>query len=780
MSSIPDTDNGGDLFPPIARYRHLNPSDVSNGNGSLTEIDSVSDSEKFSEEISITTQYMGHFIREFANRDVLLEELEHPKDRYFFTKLYGRSVDAQKASTDFELYDEETKLENTLRAKSRRILDSQEPTNITYHLGDLNALEDYVSPHLITTNGDQQPQRSHFSWFSHFKRRRPNLVKDESSAAFTIPHSSQTNFLDELRPPHPHETSTQNTLQRKLSPRHVNSIALGATYAIGAFLNSGKALSIAGPLGCLLGFAISGSIVIATMLSFSEMVTLIPVADGISGICSRYIGDIWGFSIGVCYYISFALCVPAEIIAGSILLSYYPWLKIPDESTAGWITLLLVLCLGINLLDVRVYGEYEFWGNLIKNLFILTMFIIFIVVNRGGFGNETLGFRYWTPSASYSEIGITFGLFRPTFDLSDDGTGALGGIGGATGRFLSVVVAVLISVYAFMGTEAPCVAAGEVMNPRKNLPKSTRAVFWKITILYLVTVVLLGVNVYSGDPRLLRYWSGTSALEDGISKNQLQILNALDRGAVCNDSRLSWGGFSNGNQSPWVVAVQSAGACSLAGAINGFIVYFVVSSGGSQLYIGSRTLYALAIQGKAPKIFTRCNQYGTPYAAVIFTGAFGALSYMGVNENSATVFQNLVNIVSTAGLLAYAGVCASFIRFQQGLKLRNDIISRDDPAYPYRSPLQPYLAYYGLFGCTVLILLMGFVVFLDGFWSTLVFCTSYGGIVIFLLCWIGFKIVKGGKTQSIEKLDLDSGRREMDRVVWNFKTGFLERLPGWL
>jgi len=38
-------------------------------------------------------------------------------------------------------------------------------------------------------------------------------------------------------------------------------------------------------------------------------------------------------------------------------------------------------------------------------------------------------------------------------------------------------------------------------------------------------------------------------------------------------------------------------------------------------YIGTRTLYALAAQGQAPRIFMRVNRFGTPYYATALCSA---------------------------------------------------------------------------------------------------------------------------------------------------------------
>lgn len=69
--------------------------------------------------------------------------------------------------------------------------------------------------------------------------------------------------------------------------------------------------------------------------------------------------------------------------------------------------------------------------------------------------------------------------------------------------------------------------------------------------------------------------------------------------------------------------------------INACILLFVLSAANSDLYIGSRTLYGLAAEGKAPRIFARVNRMGVPYASLILCTCFCALVFLNVTSSSA-------------------------------------------------------------------------------------------------------------------------------------------------
>lgn len=558
-------------------------------------------------------------------------------------------------------------------------------------------------------------------------------------------------------------------LQRKLKVRHLQMISFGATLGVGLYLNSGKAFTIAGGLGTVLAFVIVGIIVLATISSFCEMVTFVSVIDGVSGLSARFVDESFGFATGWLYFLSFSVGLAGEIVASVIILSYFPDSKISSSNaaTVGWVSLFLFLCVISNLIDVRVFGEIEYVASLVKVVMTLIMIVVMIVINRGALGKMgVLGFKFWDYNKSNFDHDIIFGLFRPSFDLESDGMDPKGqGIGGNWGRFLSVLAATLIVAYAYSGTEIVCVAACEAKDPRKALPSATKRVFWRILFFYCIASFVVSLNIYAGDPRLLRYYTGTSGVSPATFDSNYAIQYV--GGANCNARSVVYAGYSNGSQSPWSVALQSAGLCEWSSVANAFLVFFALSCGNSQLYVSSRTIYSLALQHKAPAFLKKCNRFGIPYYAVLIAATPALSSYICVSELATVVFQNLTSIISSSGVFVWFSMCLSFIRFYYGLKKRPDIIGRDDKSYPYRSPFQPYSAIIGLIGSGTILISMGFVVFIRDHWDTMFFFSSYGSLILFAVLYFGYKVVKGTRILSLEALDFDSGRREMDIYVWD-------------
>jgi amino acid transporter len=74
---------------------------------------------------------------------------------------------------------------------------------------------------------------------------------------------------------------------------------------------------------------------------------------------------------------------------------------------------------------------------------------------------------------------------------------------GATGRFLGLFSVLVNASFSYGGVELVAVAAGEAENPRKNIPKAVRRVFWRILLFYVLGTLAIGVLVASDDPYLL-------------------------------------------------------------------------------------------------------------------------------------------------------------------------------------------------------------------------------------------------------------------------------------
>ncbi|KAL6945253.1 hypothetical protein ACO0QE_002702 [Hanseniaspora vineae] len=565
------------------------------------------------------------------------------------------------------------------------------------------------------------------------------------------------------------KSHNQNYVRQGLTVNQLTMIAVGECLGVGLFVFSGRLFYVGGPLGVLIGFAGCGSVVISTLLSFSELSSFIPLSSGFSGLASRFVSDAIGFSIGWCYWLSYAMSLPSEtVVSATILQAFFPETQSTKVAVIS-VTLIIILTLLVNLLGIRYFGQIITVTSSIKVIITIILIIVMIVLNTGAATNSYVGFRYWDSSKSQRPYEH-YGPFRPTFNLKNFSIGSVHspeGISGSMGRFLSVIFSIVGSVFAFSGCEMSFVANSEAINPRNSLPSAIKKTFILIIILYMVSIFVVGLNVYSGDPRLHLYYKPSqetldyvshSRFKDSCQKN-LRILNMM---------------------SPWVLALQNFGYCTFAKGFDAVLFFFGWSTGCCALFASSRALYTLSIQNKAPAIFTVCNTHGVPYVAVLFSSLFNLVAYLAVNQTSVSNFQVFTQFTSILISIVWCVMNVSFLRFFYALKERTDIISRDNPAYPYKSPMQPYLAIYGLLGSVFLILFMGFTNFLHKEWSTRNFFSSYCSLIFFSALYFSYFLFGSSKIANLSQLDLDSGRREMDMVIWNenkeYNDDFKERI----
>lgn len=120
--------------------------------------------------------------------------------------------------------------------------------------------------------------------------------------------------------------------------------------------------------------------------------------------------------------------------------------------------------------------------------------------------------------------------------------------------------------------------------------------------------------------------------------------------------------------------------------------------------------------------------------------------FLGLGSGGpAQAFSWLLNLSTIAGLIAWATLSFCYIRFYSAMKAQG--VSRD--TLPWQSPFQPYTAWVGFIGSTIITLVAGFPVFLKGNWSTSDFFASYVGIPIFIVPIILWKVFKRTKVSSL-------------------------------
>ena len=180
-------------------------------------------------------------------------------------------------------------------------------------------------------------------------------------------------------------------LKRGLKSRHIQLIALGGAIGTGLFLGIAQTIRMAGP-SVLLGYAVAGAIAFLIMRQLGEMVVDEPVAGSFSYFADKYCGHLSGFVSGWNYWVLYILVGMAELSAVGIYIQFW-WPSIPTwESALAFFLIINAL----SLLNVKAFGEMEFWFAVIKVVAIVGM--IGFAAPEGWPGFEiawTLARRWW-------------------------------------------------------------------------------------------------------------------------------------------------------------------------------------------------------------------------------------------------------------------------------------------------------------------------------------------------------------------------------------------------
>lgn len=240
-------------------------------------------------------------------------------------------------------------------------------------------------------------------------------------------------------------------LRRNLKNRHIQMIALGGAIGTGLFYGAAGSAQLAGP-AVLLTYALGGLAIFLIMRALGEMSWHTPVSGAFSYYATENWGRFPGFFSGWNYWFNYIFVSMAELSVVGIYVNYW----FPSIHPGITAAVFLVVITAINLIDVKAYGEFEFWFAIIKVAAIIAMIVLggLLIFGVGG-----------AHSAGISNLW-SHGGFMPN------------GVWG----MLSALVVVM---FAFGGVELIGITAGEADNPRRTIPMAINQVVYRILIFYV-------------------------------------------------------------------------------------------------------------------------------------------------------------------------------------------------------------------------------------------------------------------------------------------------------
>lgn len=279
---------------------------------------------------------------------------------------------------------------------------------------------------------------------------------------------------------------------------------------------------------------------------------------------------------------------------------------------------------------------------------------------------------------------------------------------GGIPTILSVFV---VAGFSFQGTELIGITAGETKDPEKSLPKAIKQVFWRILLFYILSIFVIACIIPYTSPNLL----GSEASDIAIS--------------------------------PFTLVFKRAGLASAASVMNAVILTSVLSAANSGMYASTRMLFALGVDGDAPKMFARVNSRGIPIFALLGTTLVGLFTFL------ASIFGNqvytfLVSASGLTGFIAWIGIAVSHYRFLRAFKAQGHDLSE----LKYKAKWFPFGPILALILCILVIIGQDIQSFKDFNWQAI--GVSYMSVPLFIILYAYYKIKYKTKVIPLDEVDL--------------------------
>lgn len=252
-------------------------------------------------------------------------------------------------------------------------------------------------------------------------------------------------------------------LKRGLSTRHIRFIALGSAIGTGLFYGSASAIQMAGP-SVLLAYLIGGVVAYIIMRALGEMSVHNPQSSSFSRYAQDYLGPLAGYITGWTYCFEMLIVAIADVTAFGIYMGVW----FPAVPHWVWVLSVVLIIGAINLMNVKAFGELEFWLSFFKVATIIIMIVAGIGIIIWGIGNggEPTGIHNLWSNGGFFSNGV-----------------------------MGMILSLQLVMFAYGGVEIIGITAGEAKDPQKSIPRAINSVPWRILVFYVGTLFVI-MSIY--------------------------------------------------------------------------------------------------------------------------------------------------------------------------------------------------------------------------------------------------------------------------------------------
>jgi ethanolamine permease len=394
------------------------------------------------------------------------------------------------------------------------------------------------------------------------------------------------------------------SLKRTLSGLHLWGIAVGLVIS-GEYFGWSYGWAQAGTLGFLITTVFIAIMYTTFIFSFTELTTAIPHVGGPFAYSYRAFGPVGGYIAGFSTLIEFVFAPPAVALAiGAYLNVQFPELG-PRTAAVG----AYVIFMGLNIAGVTIAATFE----LVVTVLAIGELLVFMGVVSGGFA--------WS---NFTHLGWA-GSDRPSAAM-------------LSGIFASIPFA----IWFFLAIEGVAMAAEEVKDPTRAIPRAYIGGILTLVILAFGTMIFAGAV---GD------WQALANINDPLPQAMKIVVGA---------------------KSGWLHLLVWIGLLGLIASFHGVIMGY------------SRQIFALARAGLLPKVLAAIHpRWRTPHVAILAGGAVGIAAIYSdafVTIAGQPLTASIVTMSALGAIVMYIMSLLSLIR----LRRKEPRLER-----PFRAPFYP-------------------------------------------------------------------------------------------
>jgi ethanolamine permease len=436
-------------------------------------------------------------------------------------------------------------------------------------------------------------------------------------------------------------TNSDTHLKPVLNTFQLWGLAVGLVIS-GEYFGWSYGWATAGTLGFLITTIFVSLLYITFIFSFTELTTAIPHAGGPFAYAQRAFGPVGGFIAGFATLIEFLFAPPAIALAiGAYLNVQFPLLDPKIIASACYI-----LFITLNILGVSIAATFELFVTILA--IIELIFFMYVVSPQFSFANFTKNGWAGSNDFHFATIG---GIFA----------------------------AIPFAIWFFLAIEGAAMAAEEVKNPQRAIPRAY------ITGIATLISLALGVMIFAGGSG---DWKQLSNINDPLPQAMKMVV---------------------GSNSGWLHMLVWLGLFGLVASFHGIIMGY------------SRQIFALSRAGFLPRFFSQLHpRFKTPYVAIIAGGVFGIAVIFSddlIQIGGQSLSANIVTMSVFGAIIMY--VISMLSVFQ--LRKKEPFLDR-----PFLAPFYPFFPSIALLlsgVCLVTLIYFNFLVSLI-FFGMFILCSA--------------------------------------------------------